>query len=171
MGKEYFELLAKYNQKANEKMNDSIETLSEEEWNRAFAGFYKSVHELCSHVFIADYTKINSLRGTANFKSLPDDYFNRTYRFEEVLFSTINEYLVKRAELDALIVNCTREMTNDDLAKTIKFASSKGVPLEKRMDVLLLHTFNHETHCRGMISLYLEMLGKENDFSGLYGYV
>jgi uncharacterized damage-inducible protein DinB len=28
--------------------------------------------------------------------------------------------------------------------------------------------FNHQTHHRGMISLYLDMLGKENDFSNLF---
>ncbi|MCL2722457.1 MAG: hypothetical protein FWD47_14095 [Treponema sp.] len=29
----------------------------------------------------------------------------------------------------------------------------------------ITHVFNHQTHHRGMISLYLEMLGKENSFS------
>jgi hypothetical protein len=28
----------------------------------------------------------------------------------------------------------------------------------------------HKTHHRGMISLYLEFLGKENDYSNLYPY-
>jgi uncharacterized damage-inducible protein DinB len=31
--------------------------------------------------------------------------------------------------------------------------------------------FNHQTHHRGMISLYLDMLGKENDFSSLLALV
>jgi uncharacterized damage-inducible protein DinB len=31
----------------------------------------------------------------------------------------------------------------------------------------LWHIFNHQTHHRGMISLYLDMMGIDNDFSGL----
>jgi uncharacterized damage-inducible protein DinB len=37
--------LARYNIKTNEKMNDIIKTLSEEEWNKQFFGCYKSIHE------------------------------------------------------------------------------------------------------------------------------
>jgi uncharacterized damage-inducible protein DinB len=55
MKKKYFELLAKYNRETNGEMNDIIKTLSEEEWNKEFTGFYKSVHKLCSHLFIGDY--------------------------------------------------------------------------------------------------------------------
>jgi uncharacterized damage-inducible protein DinB len=52
------------------------------------------------------------------------------------------------------------------LEKILTYTDSEGNKLEKVMETLLLHVFNHETHHRGMISLYLEMLGKENDFSG-----
>ena len=33
--------------------------------------------------------------------------------------------------------------------------------------LLVAHMFNHQTHHRGQISLYLDILGKKNDFSGI----
>jgi uncharacterized damage-inducible protein DinB len=170
MGKEHFELLAKYNKGTNGKMNDIIKTLSEEEWNKEFTGFYKSIHGLCSHIFIADYLKWSGIKTIGNFKSLTDDYFNTTYNYEETLFSNINEYLIKRVELDDIILNFINEITDSDLIKMIKFKNNKGIAFEKSIGVILSHMFNHHTHHRGMISLYLEMLGKENDYSGLYVY-
>jgi uncharacterized damage-inducible protein DinB len=170
MGKEYFELLAKYNKETNGKMNDIIKTLSGEEWDKKFIGFYKSVHELCSHLFICDYLWLNRLKPIDDFKSLTDDYFNKTYNSEEILFSNINEYVTKRMELDDIIINFINEINNDSLIKTTKFKNYKGIIFEKKIDVILIHMFNHNTHHRGMVSLYLGMLGKENDYSGLYFY-
>ena len=72
--------------------------------------------------------------------------------------------------MDNIIVDFINEITKTDLEKTVKFVNHKGLTLEKRMDVILIHMFNHDTHHRGMISLYLEALGKENDYSGLYFY-
>ena len=170
MDKKHFELLGKYNKEANEKMNSIIKKLSEEEWNKEFPGFYKSIHGLCSHLFICDFLWLNRLKSIDNYKNLTDEYFNKKYNLEETLFSSINEYLIKRTELDNIIINFVNEITVTDLEKTTKFVNYKGITFEKRMDVILMHMFNHDTHHRGMISLYLEMLGNENDYSGLYFY-
>ncbi|MDR2865586.1 MAG: DinB family protein [Spirochaetaceae bacterium] len=170
MGKEYFELLAKYNKESNRKMNDIIKTLSTEEWDKEFPGFYKSIHGLCSHLFMSDYSKLKSLKLIDNFQSLNDDYFNKTYSSKDVLFSNMNEYLIKRPELDDIIIHFINEINDNSLLKTTTFKNHTGITFEKRMDIILLHIFNHGTHHRGMISLYLEMSGKENDYSGLYFY-
>jgi len=51
MGKYHFELLAKYNKEANNLMNNVIITLTEEQWNKNFTGYFKSIHEICSHIY------------------------------------------------------------------------------------------------------------------------
>jgi uncharacterized damage-inducible protein DinB len=54
-----------------------------------------------------------------------------------------------------------------DLEKQLTYTSSEGLTHTRRMEGCVLHLMNHETHHRGMISLYLEMLGKANDFNSV----
>jgi uncharacterized damage-inducible protein DinB len=170
MDKNNLELLAKYNKETNEKMNNIIKTLSEKEWNKQFSGYYKSIHELCSHIFIGDYTWLERFKLVKNFKTLDNTYFVKNYTFKETLFENIAEYLKKRAELDNIIIDFSNEITIDDLHKKLQWTNSRGKTFEKELEVLMMHLSNHETHHRGMISIYLEMLGKENDYSNLYPY-
>jgi len=58
-------------------------------------------------------------------------------------------------------------LAENELEKTISFANMKGETVTKNVGGSILHLFNHQTHHRGMISLYLDMLGIDNDFSGL----
>jgi uncharacterized damage-inducible protein DinB len=61
----------------------------------------------------------------------------------------------------------TDEIAESDLEKIISFANTKGEIVNKNVGGSILHIFNHQTHHRGMISIYLDMMGIDNDFSGL----
>jgi uncharacterized damage-inducible protein DinB len=41
----------------------------------------------------------------------------------------------------------------------------KGETVEYKFGAYFMHMFNHGTHYRAVISLYLDMLGKEHDFT------
>jgi uncharacterized damage-inducible protein DinB len=72
--------------------------------------------------------------------------------------------------LDNIFIEFINEITVDDLNREVKGKNRKGMEIEKKVKIILMHLFNHETHHRGMISLYLEFIGKENDYSRLYLY-
>jgi uncharacterized damage-inducible protein DinB len=170
MNKGDVELLAKYNKETNEKINGIIKNLSEEEWNRQFHAYYKSIHELCSHIFITDYTWLKRFTSMGNFRSLDAARFGKEYSFKEILFENTGEYLANRPELDNIIIDFADELTARDLTCILRWIDSGGMVFEKRLEVALMHLVNHETYHRGMLSLYLEMIGKENDYSNLYPY-
>jgi len=67
--------------------------------------------------------------------------------------------------LDNIITEFIKELREEDLNKSLRFINSKGVEMERKMNSLITHVFNHETHHRGMISVYLEMMGIENSYS------
>jgi len=170
MDKNIFVLLAKYNKKANEKMNEIIKTLSEEEWNKQFTGFFKSIHELCSHIYGGDRRWLARLNADGKFKSLSNEIIQAEHDPKKLFFESINEYLTKRVELDNIIINFIDEIYGSDLDNKIKWKNAKGVEFTHTLGTGIIHLSHHETHHRGMISLYLEFLGKENDYSNLYIY-
>jgi uncharacterized damage-inducible protein DinB len=185
-----FGLLAEFNRKANNLMNDVIKTLTEEQWKRQFSGFYKSIQEICSHIYFCDYIGLNRFRHLKNFICLDqeshykkyldlysikisedgNEYLDKNFTSWKNIFpdSSINEYIKMRIYLDDLIIKFIEEITTDDLEKIIKFTTVTGNKYEKRIEGLIVDLFTHQIHHRGMISLYLDMLGKENEFNDVF---
>jgi uncharacterized damage-inducible protein DinB len=165
MEKDIFEAFAAYNKRANNQMNNIIKILTQEEWDKQFSSFWKSIHELCSHIFVGDYGWLSRFKSFVNSKSLSNTYFNKTYEWGKIIFESKDEYFTKREELDDIIINFTNEISNDELNKKILWKDWEEKIIEKKLGIYLMHMFNHETHHRAQVSLYLDMLGKENDFS------
>jgi len=161
-----YNIMANYNKITNEFMNDLIKDLSEDSWNKEFNGFFKSIHELCSHIYICDFNWLKRFKKLENFSVLNNSIFERNYSFNETIFNNINEYIVSRKELDKIIIDFINELTKEDLEKILKFTDSKGTYIERKMETLIIHVFTHQIHHRGMVSLYLELLGIDNGFSG-----
>ncbi|MDR2479702.1 MAG: DinB family protein, partial [Treponema sp.] len=65
------------------------------------------------------------------------------------------------------ILAFTAEITDADTGSILMYTDSQGVTHERNFGGCLLHFLNHGTYHRGMISVYLEMLGRENDFGSL----
>jgi uncharacterized damage-inducible protein DinB len=162
MEKYIFEVLAKYNKNANMKMNSIIEKLSEEEWNKEFDGYYKSIHELCSHNFWTGPNWLNLFKNMGHKKSLENELLDKKFTKK---FDSIGEYLTLMAKIDDIIIDFVNQLVEDDLKSVLKFTTDDGTNYALNFRITLLHLFNHGTHCRAMISLYLEMLGKENDYN------
>jgi uncharacterized damage-inducible protein DinB len=170
MNKNIFTLLVKYNKEANEKMNKIIGTLSEEDWNKNFQGYYKSIHELCSHIFGGDCRWLLKFRTIGEYKSITGKIFTADYQTNKLLFDNIDEYIAERTAMDKILIDFVNEISEEELNKKMKWVNSKGKECVHTLGTGLLHLSHHETHHRGMISLYLEFLGKENDYSNLYPY-
>jgi uncharacterized damage-inducible protein DinB len=165
-----YRLLAAYNTAVNKEMNGIIQKLTEEQWNKNLDGFYKSLHEVCSHIYIGDYKWFTRFMVLREYTSLNKDFFSKDYSFSDLLFADIQEYLEKRTELDEIITAFFTELTEDDLNKRLQFTNAKGTLVNKKLKTYLIHISHHQTHHRGMISLYLDMIKKENNYSNLYPY-
>ena len=155
----FLKTLAKYNKITNEFKNNIIKEISEEQWNAKFNGFYRSIYELCFHIYNSDF---NWLKWCKLLHSADEN--NYEYIIEDN-FTNIDDYIFRRTELDKKIIEFINELSENDLEKTLKLVDSEGNKNEIKMGLAIIHIFNHATHHRGMISLYLEMLGKENDYS------
>ncbi|MDR1948706.1 MAG: DinB family protein [Spirochaetaceae bacterium] len=167
MTSDTFTLLAKYNRGVNEKMEPLLRGLNDDEWNRDLGGFFPSIRSLCSHLYICDFVWLKRFGGMRAFRTLGADLFKENHGFQDSLFPDRAGYFEKRPELDEKIIGFIGEITGEDLPKIVKYTDSEKALHERPLEGALLHVFSHQIHHRGMISLYLELLGKQNDFSAL----
>jgi uncharacterized damage-inducible protein DinB len=158
-------LLAAYNKEADKKMNEAVKTLSAAEWEKDLGGFFPSVRSLCSHTYYWDLTWFGRFARNGDFKAAADPLLNREYSRTELFFPRVEDFLNDRSALDDLLIRFTGELSDEDLARPLKEAGGGNC------GALMLHAFNHQTHHRGMISLYLELLGRANDFNSLSAYL
>lgn len=161
------QLLARYNQHVNHEMGGILASLNGEEWDRALGGFYPSVRSLCSHLFVTDLAWLKRLATVRTFRFGQDAMLGRTSTWGELLFPRYTDYAPDREALDNLLIRLADEMSAEDLAGRLQYKNWQGVAQERNVGGIVLHMFNHQTHHRGMISLYLDMLGKQNDFSAI----
>ena len=167
MYKDAIKLFAAYNKSVNESMNGIIKTLNQAEWEKPLGGFFPSVQSMCSHIYGNDFNWLKRFRNIRSFVTLNDPFFNMDYPAREIIFKDMGEYLGKRPDLDKRILGFVDELSDADLNGILKYTDPHGNYHELNFGGCVLHMFNHETHHRGMISVYLEILGKQNDFASL----
>jgi uncharacterized damage-inducible protein DinB len=105
------------------------------------------------------------------FKSFKLISKNTKYSLKGRCFEDKKEYLDLREYIDILFVNLIDELTIAELNEPLRFTTSSGALFEKRLGGLLLHLFNHESHHRAMISLFLEALGIKNDYNMVLPFI
>lgn len=164
-------LLAQYNRTVNQKMDDTIRHLSNAQWNREFTGYFKTIKQLSGHVYISDFSWLKRFGQFRDFQFSKDQLFDQDLNYSSKPFDDIADYISKREELDKKLIMLIDELTDSDMEKTISFKNIKGETVSKNVGGSILHLFNHQTHHRGMISLYLDMMGIDNDFSSLLALV
>ncbi len=164
-------LLARYNQETNVKMNGFIAQLDETEWRHEFPAFFPSIFAMCNHLYIADFNWLKRFSNLREFHFITDDVFSDEIAFTVEAFETRSEYFSKRDYLDKLIIAFADEITGDDVGRDLDYTDTRGTQHTRNFGGMVLHVFNHQTHHRAMISLYLEMLGFDNDYSNLAALV
>jgi len=164
MGKYIFEEFADYNKRANNKMNSIIKNLSEEEWDKTFSSYWNSIHNLCTHIYNADYGWLDRFKIFTNPKGFSNIDLEKNYNWKGIVFQNINDYIKMREELDEKIIVYVNEITEDDLEIIMSLTDREGNIHSKKLGIYFTHMFNHATHNRGQISVYLDILGKENDW-------
>ncbi|MDR3502200.1 MAG: DinB family protein [Legionella sp.] len=164
-------LLAKYNQGSNVRMDLLINKLDDSQWNKEFGGYFKSIKEVCNHLYIADFFWLKRFSKLRRFNYIKAPLFDQVLKFGTNPIETLSDYLQKRIELDKVVIQFTYELVQDDLEMALSYSDSKGIQHTRDAGGCILHMFNHQTHHRGMISVYLDSLQIDNDYSNLLALV
>jgi uncharacterized damage-inducible protein DinB len=168
--KTIFQAFAKYNGAVNQNIIELIEPLKKDQIMMATKAFYPSIFATLLHNLVADINWLKRYRdvftenkalGTsplmsADVKALRTD-----------LESDYTKFFSYRKQADELFVRLTNEIDEGRLNAVIRYKNYKGEEVEKEAWKTLLHLFNHQTHHRGQVSVLLDLVGVDHDFSSL----
>jgi len=147
--KNNFEMFAKYNQWANERIYKAASNLDEHDYRMDCGAFFKSIHGTLNHLLVTDRIWLQRLTG----------YGKTENRLDIIVYEDFLELHSARRVEDERIVTYVTGLTEPALAGVITYRRVSTPELQKQdVALTLAHWFNHQTHHRGQIHAILTRL-------------
>ena len=165
-----FQAFAKYNGSVNQSVLELLKPLKKEQIMMETKAYYPSIFETLLHNMIADLNwlkryrdvfKENKALSNSKLVSLEEKSLRKEFESD---YTKLYQY---RKQADDVIIQFVNEMDESKLNSVIKYKNYKGEDVEKELWKTLLHWFNHQTHHRGQISVLLDLLGIDHDYSSM----
>ncbi len=167
--KKVFQSFAKYNGSVSQSIIELVQPLAREKIMMKTKAYYPSIFETLLHNLFGDLNWLKRLAGvfkqskalSSSIVSLEQSGLRKEFESD---YTKLFQY---RKQVDEVIVEFTNELDETMLNSAIKYKNYKGEDQEQILWKPLLHWFNHQTHHRGQISVLLDMVGVDNDYSSL----
>lgn len=141
MLEEHFQLLARYNSLANEKVYEVCSLLSDNERKKVRPAFFKSIHGTLNHIMVGDRIWMERFEG----KIVPST------NLDAILYENFDELWTVRRREDERIEKFVAGLKEEFLKGTITYINNAGLVYTDPVTLLMAHFFNHQTHHRGQI--------------------
>lgn len=144
--------MAAYNQWMNRSLYAVSGQLSDAERREDRGAFFKSVHGTLNHILLADKVWLGRFLGEPF----------RVASLDQELYHDFAELTRAREQTDEQIIDWARNLTDEDLAGTLRYTSIVNPePRSYDMWLVVAHFFNHQTHHRGQLTTLLSQFGKD----------
>lgn len=147
--RDYFQMLARYNRLANERLYAACATLSDEELRRERTGSFGSIFRTLNHIMSGDRVWMGRFEGVDAGIAKPG----------ALLYDDFPALRAARAAEDARIERYAAGVSEETLSSVLHYRSTAGKPFSDPMSLLLGHMFNHATHHRGQVHVMLSEAG------------
>jgi len=141
----YFQMMARYNRAANERIYEKCAVLEDSEYRKQRHGSFGSIHGLLNHILLADRIWMARFEGQGQ----------RTPPLNQILFEDFSELRRARTEFDARIEAFFMALDADFLSRSFRYINNQGKEYVEQAPVAVCHFFNHQTHHRGQIHVML----------------
>ena len=143
---EYFQMLARYNRIANERLYGRCAGLSDAEYRGERRGSFGSIHALLNHILVGDRIWMARFEGQGSATPLA---------LNTILYDSFAELRDARAEFDGRIEAFFSRIDDAALAREMHYVNNAGVAYVDAFAMVLAHFFNHQTHHRGQVHVML----------------
>jgi uncharacterized damage-inducible protein DinB len=145
---ETIRILYQYNQWADRKTLDSCVPLSNEQFTRNLGSSFGSVRDTLVHIYGADWVWNERFLGRYP-SGLPG----------QSAFPDLASIREKLEEIDAYYIEFVSKLTEEDLARVIRYKSMSGDEFSNPFWQSLHQVSNHATYHRGQVATMLRQLG------------
>jgi uncharacterized damage-inducible protein DinB len=145
----HFQMMARYNRLANERLYDCCARLSDSERKKNRQAFFKSIHATLNHIMVGD----------RNWMSRFEDGGAASTPLDTILYDDFEELRAARVLEDEHIERFAANLSAQFLDRELVYVTSDGESHRNPTPMLLAHLFNHETHHRGQIHDMLSQVG------------
>lgn len=160
---EHLYLLATYNQWMNQKLYETAGNLTPAELAEDRGAFFGSLLGTLNHLVVADRIWLKRFATLPAFadalrpvSDLPDPG-----SLDQILFDRFEALRDHRQWLDTQILEWIDGLEEGDLEQVLAYRNMKGVASRRRVSLVLLHFFNHQTHHRGQATTLLSQIGED----------
>ncbi len=140
MADAYFNLLARYNAWANERLYAACAALAESELKAKRRAFFGSIHATLNHILVGDRLWMSRLAGGTLVLPL-----------NKILYEKFAPLRAARRAQDALLLGLVDGIAASRLDEPLHYRNTKGEDFATPHRLVLGHLFNHQTHHRGQV--------------------
>ena len=141
MDAEHFQTFARYNEWANRRLYDACAGLAEAEYRKPRRAFFGSIHNTLNHILVGDRIWLGRIEGREHGITALD----------QILYEDFPTLTQAREAEDQHILRLVDGLDDRILAGQHSYQTSSGAAQETRLDWMLSHLFNHQTHHRGQV--------------------
>ena len=141
----HFQMLARYNRIANERLYAKCAELNDAEYRRHRKGSFGSIHALLNHMLLADQLWMARFEGRGRV----------TPPLNTILFEAFSALRSARADEDKIIESFLERLDAGFLGRSFSYTNNSGRNYIEKAPVALSHFFNHQTHHRAQVHVML----------------
>lgn len=138
--KAHFQTMAAYNRWANARLYEATGKLPQGELDAPRSGFFPSLMKTLNHILVGDTVWMGRLEGTGH---------PGVTRLDQTLHTDFAALKAAREAVDARIIAFVGNLSQQRLGEIMDYRNMAGEPMQTRIDHVLAHFFNHQTHHRG----------------------
>lgn len=150
--KTHFQMLAAYNQWANEALYHAAQAIPDEDYRLDRGAFFKSVHGTLNHILVADRIWMKRFTGDGDAPK----------KLDAILCDDLQQLTIERECEDKRIVNWIDGMDAKAIAGRFHYTTVTDMrTISQRLAPALAHMFNHQTHHRGQVHALMTGFGMD----------
>lgn len=141
----HFQMLARYNRMANERIFAKCAQLDNAEYRKGRAGSFGSIHGLLNHILLGD----------RRWMGLFESGDRVTPPLHQILHDDFSVLQIARTREDARIEAFFAKLDDVFWNQSFAYTNNQGKDYVETAHVACSHLFNHQTHHRGQVHVML----------------